>query len=125
MTHITLVKSSNWCNILPILHRLNHLTSVIYGPTNTEAATNAQERRLWFVLHLFYCLVYASCCFFLLPSLRFLPSLSFETFPLPHPHSNAKFLHSYKTATSLHIIKKTSLSHPHLMSYLQYQVCVS
>jgi len=137
MTHITPVKPSNWCNIWPILHRLSHLISVIYGQTNTEVVTTAQERCLWFVLRLFYCLVCASHHFFLPPSLRrgrcfFIPfvrpSLSFKTLSLPllHLHSNNKLLHSYKTVMSLPSeLQKTPLPHPHLMPRLRCQICVS
>jgi len=55
-----------------------------------------------------------------------------------HPHSNAKLLHSYKTAlsvTSLSLpssatllsseLQKISLSHSHPMSRLRHQVCVN
>ena len=107
--------------------------------TNKEVAVTTQERHLWFVLRLFYCLVRASRCFFL-PSLRrgrcfFLPSvrpfLLFETLTLslPHPHSEAKPLHSYKIALSATSVpselQKILPQHPPLMPRLRRQVYVS
>ena len=99
--------------------------------TNKETMTNAQEIRLWFVLRLFYCLVCASCYFFLPPSDEVAASFShsFETLPLLHLHSNAKLLHSYKialSATSLPSkLQKTSLAHPHPIPRWQCQIFVS
>jgi len=59
-----------------------------------------------------------SRCFFL-PFVR--PSLLFKTFslPLPHLHSNAKLLCSYKTVTSLP--QNYNKFHCHIL--IQYHVC--
>ena len=131
MTHITLVKPSNRCNIWPILHWLNRLTGVIYGPTNTEATMTTQEKHLWFVLRLFYCLVWVSRYFFPPPSDEVTTSfsLSFDLLfrsKLSRFRFRTRTLNSYKTVTSLPSkLQKTLLSHPHLVPRLQRQVCVS
>ena len=95
----------------------------------------AQEKRLWFVFRLFYYLVRASRCFFLPLSNEATASfsLSFDLLFRSKPSrfrtiSNAKPLHSYKTAfsaTSLPSKLQKSTVTPPSMPRLQHQVRVS
>jgi len=103
MSYITPVGSSNRCNIGPVLIGEWSQWHWTLEQQTKEASVTAQERRLWFVFRLLYCLVCAFRYFFLSPSDEAAASfsLSFETFMLPYLHSNAKPLHSYKIALSV------------------------